>query len=170
VDQLINASLIDAALLDQVPVIVGVRNPFDSLMSLYHKIVTRYSREVKRNPNHFFHRNQYALKEIGVAVEDGVSRWVRYRYWNRRKKPPTHFGAKWVEDGDVFIRFENLENDLNWALKQLGRPRSEIPKINVTGRPRGWQEHFDTQTKELIEEVFAPTFERFGYSFYDDEM
>lgn len=168
VEQLVNEELLDPETLRSALTIVGVRNPFDSLVSLYHKIVTRYSRQVA-NPEHFFNRNRYAATETKIAVEEGLSKWVMFRYSSRRTRPPEHFGGKWVKDGEAFIRFEYLQDDLDAIMEGLGRKSSEVPRINVTGRGKGWQQYFDEEARELVESVFAPTFEKFGYSFYDDE-
>lgn len=164
VAQLRKADLIDEEQLRDLFVFVGVRNPFDSLVSLYEKIRQSYVRHFD-NPGHWMHNNPAQVKLMKIAAEDGFNAWIRAKYPRSKARKPVMFQAPFMEAADFFIRFEHLQEDFAAALAKLGLAPIEIPRINTTKRARDHRPYYDRRSRRRIERVFAPTFERFGYGF-----
>jgi hypothetical protein len=72
---------------------------------------------------------------------------------------------RWAKRADVVLRYENLQNDLDRALRRLGVAAPEpIPRFNVThGRPPGLREHYSPALAKMVRFAYAGDFRRYGY-------
>ena len=60
--------------------------------------------------------------------------------------------------------FENIENDLNNLLKRFSFPLIELPSLNKSTHRR-YQDYYDVETKDYVEEKFKEDLIHFNYSF-----
>ena len=164
VAQLRRAGLITDEQLRDLFVLVGVRNPFDSLVSLYEKIRQNYVRHFD-DPTHWMHNNPRQVRLMKVAAEDGFNAWVRAKYPRAKVRKPLMFQAPFMEAADFFIRLEQLQEDFSEAMTKVGLSGVEVPRINTTKRERDYRPFYDRRSRRRIERVFAPSFARFGYRF-----
>lgn len=143
----------------------GIRNPFDSLVSLYTKIIKRYHKEIQNTDSHFYLRNVRAREEADVAVHQGFNAWIKVKYSRALQREPIHFHAKWIEGVEFFLRFEHLKEDWRRLCADLSIPYIEIPVMNKTGRDSDYRSFYDNESRAMIEQIFAPTLDRFDYEF-----
>jgi sulfotransferase famil protein len=61
-------------------------------------------------------------------------------------------------------RHENLDRDFNKVRNKLGRPLSELPRLNQSEHGP-YRDYYDTNSKALVEKMFRKDIERFDYAF-----
>jgi hypothetical protein len=153
-----------------------VRNPFDSLVTLYVTMRTRY-KDLIDDPNSFVQRKPAMRKGIQIADENSFDEWLEHKFHLRGTKGgmrrvlkthprPRHMYGKYIEGADFVMRFEHLQEDFDEALRQLGvSPSIEIPKHNVTEGKDDYRAYYTPKARRIVERAFAPDLERFGYTF-----
>jgi hypothetical protein len=155
----------------------SVRNPFDSLVSLYTKHRTTYA-ELVNDPKSFLHKKPGALADLKRAENMSFSDWVVERYTRpgrkrllrsvgRRPARPQHMYKRYIDGMDHIMRFERLYEDLEEVLERVGAPTEfEIPNLNPTPeRQKDYREYYTPKARKLVEQVFSLDMERFGYRF-----
>ena len=163
VDQLRATGLLTEEQLRGLFVFTGVRNPFDSLVSLYEKIRQKYVRYLD-DPRHWVHNNPRQARLMRVAVEEGFNAWLRAKYPEKGQEPVL-FQAPYLERADHVIRFENLREDFAKAMVAVGLADVSVPRLNPTDREPDYRPYYDEWSRRRITRLFAPTLERFGYRF-----
>lgn len=150
-----------------------VRNPFDSLVSLYVKRRdTR--REALDSPDHWTRRSGARKKDIAdfeYCRSHSFPQWIRKRTFLAAgaalfgyRRPTTN--QRYAEGIDHVMRFESLQEDFDRVLQRLGRSGSEIPIFNRTsGRERDYRSYYTKLSRRLVEQVFKKDLREFGYSF-----
>lgn len=142
----------------------GVRNPFDSLVSLYEKTKRRYVRQLD-NPDHFIHRSPRQLR-AARAARDGFPSWLQAMFGHDIDKPPAHLEAALNDDLDFVIRFEHLQTDFDEVMTRLGLETHPVPEVNPTpGRTDDYRSYYDEASRALVERRFALDLSMFGYEF-----
>jgi hypothetical protein len=163
-----------------------VRNPFDRLVTSYVRLRTVLRdalEELPSNPDTILKRNPEVtipsmVRKIKLAVQypfsDWVERFLRVRGTKARlRRPfspyrmPHSLYRGYVDGADFVMRYERLQEDFNEVLRRIGVDEPiEIPKINVTkGREHNYREYYTPKARAIVERVYAPDIERFGYSF-----
>ena len=142
----------------------GVRNPFDSLVSLYEKTRCRYVRQLD-NPDHFIHRSPRQLR-AARATRDGFPSWLQAMFGDDIHKPPAHLEGALNDDLDFVIRFEHLQADFDEVMARLGLETHPVPEVNLTpGRTDDYRSYYDQASRGLVERRFALDLDKFGYVF-----
>lgn len=142
----------------------AVRNPFDSLVSLYMKSKTTYA-ELADDTDSFLHRKPQALEDVRRATEMSFADWVKGRFGRPRGRPQ-HMYGRYLLGMDHVMRFERLREDLDEVLLKLGAPTGiELPNINPTPREQDYRSYYTDEARAIVEHAFAPDLERFGYKF-----
>ena len=179
VPELVRAGLLTRAEARGLFTFCAVRNPFDSLVSHYVKLRTQRRQEAATDPGSWVNRQPGALRSVETASELSFSEWLRERYvgtgswrhpwWKLRHRtaPPHHLYGPYVRDSDEILRFEHLQEDFDRIAGRLGATGPlEIPRVNATAaRDRDYREYYDDGSRRLVETLFAPDLERFGYRF-----
>jgi len=131
------------------------RNPYDRAVSNY-VYLTRFLdpkpsflefwRDVLRN----------GVDSIGLYNEKGLS------HCNPQ--------VRWIENLEIdFIgRFENLAEDSDRIMKQLGLPPLNLEHRNRSER-QSLQDYYCPESKRIIEDFYAEDFRYFGYEIESDE-
>lgn len=150
-------------------VFVTVRNPFDSLVSLYEKMRGKYA-DLAEEERSWVHRKPGYVESMRLAAEADFSTWLlanhRRRGWRRRRPGPRHMNASFLADVDTVLRFESLQQDLTALFDRLGIDGdTTIPRHNTTDRDADWRSYYTPQARRVVEQVYAPDLERFGYGF-----
>ncbi|HEX9891561.1 MAG TPA: sulfotransferase family 2 domain-containing protein, partial [Actinomycetota bacterium] len=85
----------------------------------------------------------------------------------RRYRSPGHLYQGYIDGADFLMRYERLQDDFDQALRHVGIDRPiEIPQTNVTaGRHPDHRSYYTPRARAIVEKVFEPDLERFGYSF-----
>jgi hypothetical protein len=163
-----------------------VRNPFDVTVTKYERCRTVYKayyEEFSRDPEAVGKRvpelmNPQKVKDIRLAVEHSFSEWVQHHFQTndlrprlrrprRRYRTPFSRYGRYVDGVDFIMRFERLQEDFNEVVRHIGvNDPIEIPKINITrSKERHYREYYTPRARAIVERVYAPDLERFGYSF-----
>ena len=127
-----------------------VRNPWDWELSHYKYIL--------RSTRHPFHQKVAALKDF--------SQYVRWRCDGRFRKQSDFTDHQGKQIVSFVGRYERLVDDFDHVCRQIGVQR-RLPKLNSTAKTI-YQQHYDDQTRELIEQTYQSDIERFGYAFAQD--
>ncbi|MGH2725445.1 MAG: sulfotransferase family 2 domain-containing protein [Actinomycetota bacterium] len=153
----------------------SVRNPFDSLVSLYTKHRTIYS-DLANDPKSFLNRKPNVRNDQRRAATMSFSEWVVDRYtrrgswkrgFRRRLGRPQHMYGRYIEGMDHIMRFERMQEDLDEVLSKVGAPSGfDIENLNPTpDRSRDYRSYYTDEARAAVEHVFRPDLERFGYRF-----
>lgn len=122
------------------------RNPWDQLVSYYHWI--------------------YRAERAGPNPPD-FSQFVK----NLVNSPePRNFEIYSIDNMpivDFIIRFEHLSEDYATAMSKLGiNQPPPLAQAKTGARPqKDWREYYDSETRELVEQVYAPEIKLMGYEF-----
>ena len=65
-----------------------------------------------------------------------------------------------------FIKFENLDNDFNTVLEELGLPGLKLSKMRAVSETRNsYKDWYDDELINLVSEKFSTDIKLFDYSF-----
>jgi hypothetical protein len=147
--------------------VVTVRNPFDSVFSLWYKKTHQYW-ELRNDPDAFFQKIPGYVERMEAMRNQGFSDWFIQRYTPRSETDVNKAVYKrWTRGADHFMRFETLSQDFEALLDRLGiNEKSAIQPDNVTkGRDRDYRKQYTDEARALGEKVFSRELKRFGYEF-----
>ncbi len=97
---------------------------------------------------------------------DRTSRYPGYEYVAQADLPPQQRrSTHWYLDGCTFIgRQESLQADWDTFMAEIGQPRIQIPRTNVTAaKPRDWAAEYDAETRDHVARYFRWDIEWGGY-------
>ena len=169
--RLVERGLVTEEHLRQLLVFGTVRNPFDSMVSLYEKMRTKYAPLLEDETSWVYSQPGYHRSMI-VAQDADFSQWLVFHLTRRRLFPvliaasrPPRALPDYYRGMDRIMRFENLQADFDAVLEELGVGAIEIPRINVTARSVDYRDYYSPRARRLAEHVFSEYRERFGYTF-----
>jgi Sulfotransferase family len=149
----------------------AVRNPFDSLVSLYLKQRTKYQ-PLLLDPNSWVNRAPAYARNMRYASTHSFSAWVLKKCRKQLLKrlmgvPPSMF-IDYTRGTDVVIRYENLVAELNAVFGKAGLPvKAPLPTVNRTierdsADYRTWYSH---STAAAVRLAYGEDFRLYGYRF-----
>jgi hypothetical protein len=151
--------------------VAAVRNPFDTLVSLYFKQRVKYQ-PLLADPNSWVNRSPTYARNMKYAQEHSFSRWV-FRKCSRQliKRllgfPPSMF-VDYTNGTDVVMRYESIERDLEHVFQKLGvKPKPSIPVVNRTNeRPeRNYRSYYSKPAALAVSVAFHDDLKVYGYKF-----
>lgn len=151
--------------------VAAVRNPFDTLVSLYYKQRLKYQ-PLLADPNSWVNRAPTYAKNMRYAQTHSFNDWLLKKCSRQLAKrlfgfPPSMF-VDYTRGVDVVMRFETLETDLNAVFRRIGLPaNAQIPAINRTAE-RTVRDYKDCYTHFAVMAVrlaFRDDFSQYGYAF-----
>ena len=125
-----------------------VRNPWDKIVSQYH-----------------FNRDKFGFSDATfeeyVCAFDAGKRisWFNYDF------------LSWMTDkqGNMLIdfvgRFENLQNDFDYACEKIGIPKKKLPHMVKSENRKHYTEYYNEKTKSIIANKYAKDIEYFNYRY-----
>jgi chondroitin 4-sulfotransferase 11 len=129
-----------------------VRNPWDKLLS------------------HFFYNGHRFLE--GPKTKNTFKEYVRIVTNNEAKLEHAYDQLSYITNtkGEVslnyLVRFENLQEDFNLALKMAGIPPITLPHLNRSGVcGRNYRGFYTRESAELVRNKFANDIEVFNYEY-----
>lgn len=164
--QLLAAGLITPEERARLLVVVGVRDPFDL-------VVTEYARNREAGAISLPDRILRRVPGMGRDfTPTDFERFVRRRYQpgrltrvaGRRAMVP----LDWTEGVDHVIRFERMQADLDEALRKVGvMHQVAVPHRNATTsrRDRDPRALYTPAARAIVERAYRREIERWGYSF-----
>jgi hypothetical protein len=151
--------------------VAAVRNPFDSLVSLYFKQRSKYQ-PLLGNPASWVNRVPGYAKNMRYAEAHSFNRWVlriSYRKFIKRLfgLRPSMF-ADHTRGVDVVMRYESIVRDLSEVFGRLGMAsKAELPVVNRTDeRPNGeYRSYYSPFTKLAVTLAYSGDLKMYGYRF-----
>ena len=150
---------------------VGVRNPYDLLVSRYMKLRGRFAAEGEKA--NWAKKNDALAARVTMANEMAFPDWLKEVHSEFLSGERTFKGPMLFLDGvDHVIRFEKLQEGFDEAMRRIGIPgKIEVAQFNVTtervdsGKKKDFREFYDASSIALVQRLYAPVIEQFGYQF-----
>ncbi|CAN5475376.1 MAG: hypothetical protein ACR2JP_06705 [Acidimicrobiia bacterium] len=169
--ELVQRGLLSADEIAGLYVFGAIRNPYDSLVSLYEKMHGGYA-PLLDDPTAWVHRQPAYLASMRVAVGAEFSDWVIFHLTRRPKwqlPRATFTRGRSIPDRylglDRLLRYETLQGDFDAAMDDLGLPRLEIPRVNVTDRIADYRSRYTPTARWLARRTYRRYQDVFGYRF-----
>ena len=146
----------------------AVRNPLDSIVSLYTKKKFKYKPLLDDSDSWIYKLPDYA-EDMKYAQSHSFDAWI---FKNNKKSfvkrllglKPSMFGM-FTEGVDEIIRFENLQDDFRNLLEKAKISKKlEIPSVNkTTERKKDYKEYYSNFSRRFIEFVYQEDLKNYGY-------
>jgi hypothetical protein len=151
--------------------IAAVRNPFDTLVSLYFKQRYKYQ-PLLADPTSWVNRSPAYARNMEYARTHSFSAWVLRKCTKQiakrlRGNPPSMF-QDYMSGIDVAMRYETINDDLRGVLARVGITKdTPIPAINRTDeRPgRDYRSFYSKPARLAVRIAYADDLRNYGYSF-----
>lgn len=147
-----------------------VRNPFDSIVSLYIKKKFKYKSLLDEPASWVYKLRDYA-EDMKYAQNHSFNAWIFKNYKRSFSKRffgfnPSMFGM-FTEGMDEIIRFENVQYDFRKLLDKFNISKKvEIPSVNRTSeRKKGYKQYYSSFSRRFIEYVYKVDLKKYGYKF-----
>jgi hypothetical protein len=151
--------------------IAAVRNPFDTLVSLYFKQRFKYQ-PLLADPNSWVNRSPTYARNMRYAREHSFSRWVLRKCSRQLIKRligfPRSMFVDYTKGTDIVMRYESIERDLERVFQKVGvQPKASIPVVNRTDeRPnRNYRSYYSRATALAVSVAFRDDLKAYGYKF-----
>jgi hypothetical protein len=140
-----------------------VRNPFDSLLSLWTKKKYKYV-GLKNDPKSFVNTIPGYLEDMQFIESHTFPEWIDH--FLKDKKTPA-INNKHVQGVDHILRFERLQDTFSNFMDEKGIDvLLEIPTVNQTKeRVKNYGTMYDDKSIQIVNEKFRGELEKFNYSF-----
>ena len=169
--QLLAEGLIPPTYNDQFTTLVSIRNPYDSLVSLYVKKRESYQ-ALLSDPASWVHKVRGFVEDIEFCRTHSFEEWLTKRYAVGRIDKLLGRGhrslyGRYTEGVSVVMRFERLQQDFEAVMRRLGVEEDvTIPKFNASKqRTRSYQDYYTPEARRIVEYVFQPELKQYGYTF-----
>lgn len=151
--------------------VAAVRNPFDSLVSLYFKQRSKYQ-PLLSDPTSWVNRVPGYAKNMRHAGTHSFNRWVfRVSYRKLIKRllgfRPSMF-VDYTRGVDMVLRYERIEADLSEIFRKAGMgSKADIPVMNRTGERTNWDYRscYSGLAKLAVTLAYSRDLEMYGYRF-----
>ena len=171
VRQLLDERLIPADYAQQFTTMTTVRNPFDSLVSLYVKKREGYQERLK-DPTSWVHIVRGYVEDMEYCRTHTFDEWLHKRYPVSKVDRLLGRGrrslyGRYTEGVSTVMRFERLQEDFEAVMRRAGVEGDvTIPTVNTTRqRGRSYQDYYTPEARRLVEYVFKPELDLYGYTF-----
>lgn len=169
--QLLQNGLLDIDQAASLLKFCSVRNPFDSLVSLYIKEKYKYQ-PLLADPSSWVHGIPGYAKDMTFCRTHSFNSWIIKRHLERLLGRILGFKFSIFEDFtqgvDVVMRYENITKDFQNVLKKANISfRSSIPVVNpTTERPTAdYRPYYSRLSRRIVEFVYDYDLNTYGYSF-----
>jgi hypothetical protein len=149
----------------------AVRNPFDSLVSLYIKQRSKYQ-PLLNDPDSWVNRSPAYARNMRYAATHSFNQWLyrkcRKQLLKRLLGRPTSMFDDYTRGVDVVIRYENLAAELNALFVNAGIPAyAPIPVVNQTSERerKDYRLYYSRMSALAVRVAFPLDLKRFGYAF-----
>jgi hypothetical protein len=148
-----------------------IRNPFDSLVSLYVKKKDKYY-PLLSDPESWVYRVPNYVEDMKFCKHHSFNAWI-YKSYGRHLikfvlgRGRTNFYGKFTQGVNEIMRFENLQKDFERILDRAGvKKRLTIPKINITANRQGdYHRYYSNLSRMMVEFILQNYLRQYGYRF-----
>jgi len=170
--QLLSNGVLDENVARRLLKFTTVRNPFDSLYSLYVKQSSSYQRYME-NDESFLQHSPSQAEQIRRARDLSFDEWLVRKVRRRKRLRDRLRGQRqlelyrpYTEGADVILRFESLQADFDALLDRRDLPPMRIPHINRTiEKERSYREVYSEAGRRIVERHYVRYMQRFAYEF-----
>ncbi len=164
--QLLEAGLITPEEREGLLVVVGVRNPFDLVLTEYARnreagTVSAFQRLIRRLPGI---SDDFSAPDFERFVVRRYTPSRLYRLLGRRPMVP----VDWTAGADHLIRFEAMQEGLDAALRKVGVTEPHpLPHRNPTTsrRDRDYRRIYTDRARAIVAAAYARELTQHGYAF-----
>ncbi|MFO7533225.1 MAG: hypothetical protein R6W93_12250 [Candidatus Limnocylindrales bacterium] len=164
--QLIEAGLITREQRRGLLVVVGVRNPFDLVLTEYARnreagAISAWQRLLRRLPGR---SDDFSAGDFERFVVRRYTPNAVYRLVGRRPFVP----VDWTAGADHIIRFEQMQAGLDEALRRVGVTEAHrLPHRNLTAsrRDRDYRSIYTSRARDVVSRAYAHELEQHGYTY-----
>jgi hypothetical protein len=150
----------------------AVRNPFDTLVSLYFKQRLKYQ-PLLADPNSWVNRlGPLYAKNMRYAQTHTFNQWVfkkcRRQFAKRLLGVPPSMFAGHTRGVDTVMRYERIEQDLQAVFQKAGiKAAARIPSVNRTieRNVREYRSSYTRAAAFAVKIAFRDDFATYGYTF-----
>ena len=168
--QLLEAGLITREERADLLVVVGVRNPYDLVLTEYARnreagTISRSQRLIRRLPGI---SDDFSAPDFERFVVRRYTPNALYRALGRKPMVP----VDWTEGADHVIRFEAMQEGLDEALRKVGVTEPHpLPHRNPTQsrRDRDYRAIYTPRAREIVSRAYARELRERGYVFDPDD-
>jgi hypothetical protein len=151
--------------------VAAVRNPFDTLVSLYFKQRFKYQ-PLLSDPTSWVNRNPTYAKNMRYAQTHSFNQWVLKKCSRQLVKrlfgfPPSMF-ADYTRGVDVVMQYESIEQDLEEIFKRAGMSaKAKVPVVNRTAERSGrdYRSCYSQAAAVAVSLAFCDDLKTYGYKF-----
>jgi len=151
--------------------VAAVRNPFDSLVSLYFKQRSKYQPLLGDSASWVNRFPGYA-KNMRYARAHSFNRWVLRMSYRKLIKRLLGFRPSMFADHtrgvDVVMRYESIEADLSEVFRRAGMAaNADIPQVNRTNERtnRDYRSCYSRLAELVVSLAYSGDLEVYGYRF-----
>jgi len=145
--------------LRRVTCFTTVRNPFDSLVSIWVKKKNQY-REKLSDPNFFGHKIPGFQDDMDYVQNHSFSEWA---IKNHGGEGQSSLYRRYARRCDEILRFERLEEDFQALLAKLGVTAPPIPIVAPTSKKQDFRTYYTEEAAAAVARRYAWDFNAFGY-------
>ncbi len=168
--QLLEAGLISPEERADLLVVVGVRNPYDLVLTEYARnreagTISRWQRLIRRLPGL---SDDFSAPDFERFVVRRYAPNPIYRLLGRKPMVP----VDWTEGADHIIRFEAMQDGLDEALRKVGVTEPHLlPHRNPTAsrRDRDYRAVYTPRAREIVSRAYGRELREHGYVFDPDD-
>jgi hypothetical protein len=173
IKQLLAERLIPPDVSSHFTTVTSVRNPFDSLVSLYvKKRETYHGERFLQDPTSWVHKVRGFVEDMEFCRTHSFDEWVMRRYSVSSLDKLLGRGrrslyGRYTEGVENVMRFERLQQDFEAVMRRIGVEGDlTIPHFNATQQRRAsYQSYYTPEARRTVEYVFKPDLDRYGYTF-----
>jgi hypothetical protein len=164
--QLLDAGLISPAQRAELLVVVGVRNPYDLVLTEYARnreagAISAWQRLLRRLPGAM---GDFSASDFERFVLRRYAPGRLYRALGRRAMTP----QDWTAGADHIIRFEAMQEGLDAALRRVGISEPHpLPHRNPTmsRQDRDYRTLYTPRARTIVSQAYARELRALGYTF-----
>jgi hypothetical protein len=171
INQLLADGLIPADYATRFTTVTTVRNPFDSLVSMYVKKRDKYQERLA-DPASWLHQVRGYVEDMEFCRTHSFEVWLTRRYavgtldrlLGRGRRS---LYGRYTKGVAVVMRFERLQPDFEAMMRTLGVSDDVTsPNINATNQRKArYQDYYTPEARRLVEHVFRFELQHYGYDF-----
>jgi len=151
--------------------VAAVRNPFDSLVSLYFKQRLKYQ-PLLADPSSWVNRSPPYAKNMRYAQTHSFNEWVVKMSYRKVIKRLLGLRASMFAEHtygvDEVIKYESIEKDLKKAFNRAGIAwKADIPRVNPTDERtnRDYRSYYSHTAMHVVNWAYACDLKQYGYRF-----
>jgi hypothetical protein len=168
IPQLLQHNVITREIADSYFKFVTIRNPYDSLVSLWAKKTKDYV-GLLNDPGSWVHRIAGYAESMARAAGKGFPEWVADEFTAslaEGRKGTVNWN--YIRGVDHMLRYESLQDDILRIADRIGLPEGfALPEVNRTESRGGrdYREFYDEEARRLVSAVFKEEIDALGYEF-----